>query len=173
MAEVTPLQSAYRLLTSEQEVYLRLHPPGEAIIKALRVLLEQDRHLLDIDANERSITFRFAMHLQPQLTDWEVDCEFNRDGVDPKRLGHLELYPDSEDDDAKTVFPDVIAHRRGTKDNYLVVEFKKSTSRVDRDIDRRKLVGYQRQLGYAYALFVEVGTGGQANIAHVEWVTLD
>ena len=173
MAEMTSSQSGYRLLTTEQEAYLRLHPPGEAIIHALRVLLECDARLLDIDANERSITFRFAMYLQSQLTDWEVDCEFNRDGVEPKRLGHLELYPDSEDNEAKTVFPDVIAHRRGTKENFLVVEFKKSTSCVDRDIDRRKLVGYKRQLGYAYALFVEVGTGGQANIARVEWVTFD
>lgn len=51
---------------------------------------------------------------------WTVDCEYNRDGTEPKRLGHLELYPDSEDDEAKTVFPDVIVHRRGTRKNYLV-----------------------------------------------------
>ena len=96
MAEMTSSQSGYRLLTTEQEAYLRLHPPGEAIIHALRVLLECDARLLDIDANERSITFRFAMYLQSQLTDWEVDCEFNRDGVEPKRLGHLELYRSSK-----------------------------------------------------------------------------
>lgn len=70
----------------------------------------------------------------------------------------------------KTVFPDVIAHRRGTKQNFLVLEFKKSTSHVDRETDRRKLLGYKRQLGYAHALFIEVGTGGQANIAALEWI---
>lgn len=139
-------------------------------MRALRDLLERDNHLLHIDANERSITFRFAMHLQVHLQEWEIDCEFNRDGVEPKRLGHLELYPDSEDEEAKTVFPDVIAHRRGTKENFLVLEFKKSTSHVDREIDRRKLLGYKRQLGYTYALFIEVGTGGQASIDALEWI---
>ncbi|OIQ78007.1 hypothetical protein GALL_402950 [mine drainage metagenome] len=157
-------------LSADQLEYLGLHPQGEAVAWALSELLANDHDLLELDANERSITFRFAMYLQPRFPDWTVDCEFNRDGVEPKRLGHLELYPDSEDEEAKTVFPDVIVHRRGTKQNYLVVEFKKSTSRVGRQIDLRKLRGYKQQLGYVHALFVEVGTGGQASVAALEWV---
>ena len=157
-------------LSVAQRDYLGLHTPGEAVIHALSDLLTHDYHLLNVDANERSITFRFAIYLQARLPDWMVDCEFNRDGVEPKRLGHLELYPDSEDEEAKTVFPDVIVHRRGTKENYLVIEFKKSTSRVDRQIDIRKLGGYKQQLGYKHALFIEVGTGGQACVAALEWV---
>ncbi len=156
-------------LSKGQIQYLNHHSPGEAVARALSELLVNDRDLLGIDANERSITFRFAMYLQQHLPDWTVDCEYNRDGVEPKRLGHLDLYPDSEDDDAKTVFPDVIVHRRGTRNNYLVLEFKKSTSRVDRQIDLRKLRGYKQQLGYEYALFVEVGTDGRAVIAMLEW----
>jgi hypothetical protein len=68
------------------------------------------------------------------------------------------------------VFPDVIVHLRGTKKNYLVLEFKKSTSRLDRQIDLRKLRGYKEQLGYTHALFVEVGAGGQASVTRLEWV---
>lgn len=163
-------EHAFRPLTAEQEAVLHQQAPGEAVLFALRDLLEYDNRLLHVDANERSITFRFAMPLQQYLQDWEIDCEFNRDGVEPKRLGHLELHPDSEDEEAKTVFPDVIAHRRGTKQNFLVLEFKKSTSHVNREIDRRKLLGYKRQLGYAHALFIEVGTGGQANVSALEWI---
>lgn len=165
----TPEQ-AFRPLTAEQEALLCLHPPGEAVRCALCDLLERDNHLLRIDANERTITFRFAMHLQTHMQAWEIDCEFNREGVEPKKLGHLGLYPDSEDDEAKTVFPDVIAHRRGTQENFLVLEFKKSTSRIDRRIDRHKLLGYKGQLGYTHALFVEVGTGDQASVAMLEWM---
>lgn len=168
--EAFSFESVFRPLLAEQEAYLRLYPPGEAVLLALRDLLERDSRLLYIDANERSITFRFAMHLQSHLREWEIDCEFNRDGVEPKRLGHMELYPDSGDEEAKTVFPDVITHRRGKKENFLVVEFKKSTSHVDRSIDRRKLLGYKRQLGYEHALFVEVGSGGQASITSLEWI---
>ena len=156
-------------LTAAQIAYLKHHPPGDAVVHALSELLVNDHDLLGIDANERSITFRFAMYLQCHFPDWTVDCEYNRDGIEPKRLGHLELYPDSEDDEAKTVFPDVIVHRRGTRNNYLVLEFKKSTSRVDRQIDLRKLRGYKQQLGYEHALFVEVGTEGRAIITMLEW----
>jgi len=156
-------------LSAEQEAYLSRTPAGTAVSRALRDLLERDAHLLQVDANERSITFRFATYLQAYLPEWEVDCEFNRDGIEPKRLGHLALYPDDHDDEAKTVYPDVIAHHRGEADNFLVLEFKKSTSHVSRDIDRRKLQGYKRQLGYAHALFVEVGTGGQACVVGLQW----
>lgn len=156
-------------LSADQIQYLNHHSPGEAVADALSELLVNDHHLLSIDANERSITFRFAMYLQQRFPDWTVDCEYNRDGTDPKRLGHLELYPDSEDDEAKTVFPDVIVHQRGTRRNHLVLEFKKSTSRVDRQIDLRKLRGYKQQLGYEHALFVDVGTQDQAIVVALEW----
>lgn len=156
-------------LSADQIQYLNRHAPGGAVARALSELLLNDHDLLGIDANERSITFRFAMYLQRRFADWTVDCEYNRDGADPKRLGHLELYPDREDDEAKTVFPDVIVHRRGTRQNHLVLEFKKSTSRVDRQIDLRKLRGYKQQLGYEHALFVEVGTEGRAIITALEW----
>jgi hypothetical protein len=159
-----------KMLIDEQMSELRRYPPGEAVGQALSELLEKDCYLLNIDANERSITFRFAMHLQKHLPEWTVDCEYNRDGIDPKRLEHLGLYPPSDDEDAQTVFPDVIVHRRGTGQNYLVVEFKKSTSRVNRQIDLRKLLGYRQQLGYVHALFIEVGTDGQATIEKLKWV---
>ncbi|EPM0017893.1 hypothetical protein ABE612_08835 [Achromobacter xylosoxidans] len=156
-------------LSEDQIQYLNSHPPGEAVARALSELLDNDQDLLGVDANERSITFRFALYLQQHFPDLTVDCEYNRDGIEPKRLGHLELYPDSEDDDAKTVFPDVIVHQRGTRKNHLVLEFKKSTSHVDRQIDLRKLRGYKQQLGYEHALFVEVGTEGKAIITALEW----
>lgn len=157
-------------LTPEQIHYLIQYAPGEAVSHALSELLFIDHDLLGIDANERSITFRFAMYLQQCFPGWTVDCEYNRDSIEPKRLRHLELYPDSEDVEAKTVFPDVIVHRRGTRQNHLVLEFKKSTSRVDREIDLLKLRGYKQQLGYEHALFVEVGTEGQSIITALEWV---
>lgn len=162
--------TSVKALSPAQRDYLGVHACGEAVIDALSNLLAHDSYLLTVDANERSIVFRFAIYLQARLSDWSVDCEFNRDGVEPKRLGHLELYPGSDDEEAKTVFPDVIAHHRGTDENYLVVECKKSTSRVDRQIDIRKLRGYKEQLGYVHALFIEVGTGGQACIDTLEWV---
>jgi hypothetical protein len=105
---------------------------GSAVKHALEAFLENDSQLLRIDANERSITARIAMYLQQALPQLHVDCEYNRDGVNPKRLAHFHLFPEAEDTEAKTVFPDIIAHVRGTNKNYLVIELKKSTNTVPR-----------------------------------------
>jgi hypothetical protein len=126
--------------------------------------------LLLLDANERAITHRFAMYLQERLPEWQVDCEYNRDGHNPKR-GNLEkLYPADDDTDGATVFPDVIAHRRGRADNYLVIEFKKLKYGCDPQSDRRKLHAYKEELGYAFALFVALGVERDCGTLHAEWV---
>jgi hypothetical protein len=145
--------------------------PGPSVFGALCDLLEKDGQLLRIDVNERSIVHRFALYLQQKMPSLHVDCEYNRDGVDPKHIEHFYLDPSSEDTEAKTVFPDVIAHIRGTDKNYLVIELKKSTNRVSRDVDFAKLRGYKRDLGYKHALFIELLAGdANADVAYVEWV---
>ena len=82
----------------------------------------------------------------------------------------MEIHPDQEDTFARTVFPNIIVHRRDTQDNYLVIEAKKSTNPDDRDIDFDKLTGYKRQLGYRHALFLELAANGEAGIIRAEWL---
>jgi hypothetical protein len=144
--------------------------PGAAVLNALRTLLLHDAFLLEIDANERSIAYRLAMYLQLQLPDFHVDCEYNRDGIDPKKIQHLGLYPDDEDTEARTAFPDIIAHKRGTVENYLAIELKKSTNSTQRAIDYAKLRGYKKNLGFQFALFIELGTGNKAEVSVIDWV---
>ena len=67
METLKPNVPAKRFLTEWQEEYLRGRPPGDAVIYALQTLMELDGRLLDIDANEHSIIFRFAMYLQAKL----------------------------------------------------------------------------------------------------------
>lgn len=144
---------------------------GDQVKRALERLLELDGFLLTVDANERSITHRLAMHLQQEFYDWHVDCEYNRDGHDPKELsiGHLE--PDEHDTQAQTVFPDIIVHIRGRPENLLVIEIKKSTSKVPADKDMTKLVEYQRQLGYRFALFLELLTSAnRPDVSRALWI---
>jgi hypothetical protein len=149
---------------------LQEQPPGDALLEALKDLLHHDSFLLRVDANERSIAYRLGMHLQSSFPKWHVDCEYNRDGVDPKKISHLGLYPNEEDSDARTAFPDIIVHRRGTPDNFLVLELKKSTNKTDRAVDFAKLRGYKRCLGFKFAAYLEFATGGQAGISDLEWV---
>jgi hypothetical protein len=143
---------------------------GGRVLTALRRLIENDRHLLEVDANERSLTHCLAMYLKDEFPSLDVDCEYNRDGIDPKRLPPLDLHPDSADENAQTVFPDIIVHRRGSNDNILVIELKKTSNRQSRDTDFSKLRGYRRDMGYHAALFVELSVGGAAGVSDVQWV---
>lgn len=117
--------------------------------KAYGHLLERDWMLLAIDANERSITHKLGEHLQREFPNWHVDCEYNRDGHQAKRLDWTEVR--SDDTNATTVFPDIIVHHRGTNENLIVIEAKKSTTSANGE-DRNKLERYKEQLGYRFAV---------------------
>lgn len=145
-------------------------PPGEFVARALDQLFSRDGILLELDANERSIAYRLAMYLQAELPTLNVDCEYNRDGIDPKKIQHLYLVPNDEDTEAKTVFPDIIAHVRNSENNYLVVELKKTTNTVSRDTDIAKLRGYKNALGYEFALFIELIAAANPDVKTIQWV---
>lgn len=101
----------------------------------------------------------------------DVDCEYNRDDHDPKEMFLPGGQGDAYDTDAQTVYPDIIVHRRKTNENLLVMEFKKTSSRVGDTKDFLKLHEYKRQLHYQYAIFVELGVGASSmGISRVEWV---
>lgn len=137
---------------SEEEIKQR-------VIVALCRLYLNDRDLLEIDANERTITHKLAEYLQDEFPEWHVDCEYNRRGDQVKRLdiiGNWCVRPD--DTEAKTVFPDVIIHQRRTNANLVVIEVKKSSGHGDtRDIE--KLQSFVRDPAYMYGfgLFIRLG----------------
>lgn len=56
------------------------------------------------------------------------------------------------DTEARTVYPDIIIHHRGTDDNLVVIEIKKTTSQEANDFDRRKLLAFREQLRYCHAV---------------------
>jgi RNA-splicing ligase RtcB len=131
----------------------------QRVLRAADALLECDPYLLTCDLNERSITHKFAEHLQQEFREWNVDCEYNRDRHDPKRLALPPRHNiDSDDLHAKTVFPDIIIHRRGTDENIAVVEVKKSTNPEGDEWDLMKLAAFKNQLGYRVALFFRFKT---------------
>lgn len=141
-----------------------------AVDEALGQLLRADSDILKMDINERSISHRLAGYLEPFFPGWNVDCEYNRNHDDPKRLNIPRRNIDSDDIQATTVFPDIIVHKRGTDDNLLVIEMKKTTSKENDDYDFGKLKAFKDQLKYQYALFIKVKTGGQADIETCDWL---
>ncbi len=147
----------------------------ERVCAALSKLLEKDHYLLEKDVNERSITHRLGIYLQEMFPEWHVDCEYNLDGDDPKRLeGFIDkLWREYERFDVAltdqelqqykedtTVSPDIIVHKRGTECNLLVIEAKKNHSAErDKIRDCVKLSEYVNQLGYKHALFLKLEVG--------------
>ncbi|MHA7229462.1 hypothetical protein ACVT98_09585 [Vibrio campbellii] len=143
----------------------------EKLTRALDKLVRDDAYLLEIDANERSISHRLAVYLESEFTEWHIDCEYNRDIEDPKRLNIDPIRTDSTDTQGKTVFPDIIVHARGQANNLLVIEMKKTSSGVLDDFDHAKLAAFRRELGYQHAAFVKVITRSEtAGYEPIVWL---
>lgn len=143
----------------------------ELLSKALTTLFVEDQDLPH-DANERTWTHRLAFWIEVLLRergwDFSVDCEYNRNGVVPKRLHRtllrqVELLGSAEEiltrPTARTVFPDIVIHRRGSAGpNLIVIEVKREGA--DRDevaVDCEKLRLYVSEFGYRHAFFVTLG----------------
>ena len=129
-------------------------------------MIEKDHYLLQIDANERAISHRPGLYLQLLFDDWHVDCEYNRNLDDPKRLKTYKRFFDADQrawniraSDPITVFPDIIVHERGTRNNLLLIEIKKTTSQIGSEVDYFKLREFKYQYGYIHALFLKLITG--------------
>jgi hypothetical protein len=113
-------------------------------------------------AHERSTAHRLAVHMEPHFSGhWNVDCEYDRDGLTKKTLeGIAECSTRRTTDE---ILPDILVHRRerqGRPHNLLVIELKKDA--VEDPCDLRKLElmthpngHYQYQLG----LYINIDGG--------------
>jgi len=129
----------------------------EKVRTALINLFKDDYQLLHINASERSISHKLAEHLQKEFVEHKVDCEYNRHGEEPKRMNFVDVGEIAQDDrEGKTVYPDIIVHRRGNDDdNLLVIEIKKSNSRSGKEQDLSKLTKFTgKQFSYKIGLFL-------------------
>jgi len=152
---------------TQQDVHRR-------ISQALETLHAKDQYLLDHDVHERTIAQRLAIYLEHEFAGWHVDCEYNRNLGDVKRISALlqncaQKYPSSEQPSTSgqvQVYPDIIVHCRGTNNqNLLVIELKKAPHCTA--CDKIKLRHYQKELHYRFALSLSVAVSA----AHADkWV---
>jgi hypothetical protein len=146
---------------------------ARAVGASLDALWAHDMHLLEANTSERSLTHQLAVHLSDQFPHYQVDCEYNRDGFDVKRLALHERTEVSDDSvDAVTVFPDIIVHARGRSDrNLLVIEVKKASSGVSDSYDMLKLAAFKRDLGYVHAAHLRIGVRlDGVPITELKWI---
>jgi hypothetical protein len=145
-----------------------------SLMRAIAALRKNDFQLLEGDANERSITHKLAEYLRVEFSDWgDVDCEYNLQGHGCTKTLRLPSKKKTTFDDtrARTVFPDIVVHRRTAPDNLLVIEAKKSTSRIKDSWDYKKLKAFKAEKNYTFAVFLRFYTGGDWQTdPEMEWI---
>lgn len=140
--------------------------------KIVDSFLAVEAYLLINNSSERAITHRLAVMLENNFDEWDIDCEYNRNQDEVKRL--MYAIPSEHSVEEKDVVPDIIIHERMTENNLLVVEVKKSTNHETNDKDLAKLRAFKEQLSYQNALFVRFLVGVEKpDIEHMEWVLGD
>lgn len=138
---------------------------------ALKRLYYFDHEIISNNSHERSITHRLAIHLGEVFYEgWDIDIEYNRNLGNTKKIDvintlvkRLKSKIDNDEDiisGRRSVYPDIIVHRRNSADNLLVVEVKKmnvSEQLEQYDIDKLKAYITEETLKYQYAAFIKIG----------------
>ncbi len=144
------------------------------LIKAIKEFLLREEFILVNDLNERTLSHKLAEYLQKYFSDFNVDCEYNRmkgkNADSPfitKTLNLKEEDVKNSDTTGKTVYPDIIIHKRGNnKDNFLVIEVKKKCNNGNKNFDFEKLEAYTNQLKYKYGIYLEFNKN---KISQIKW----
>lgn len=123
-----------------------------------------DWSLVEENVSERAICHRLANYIQDQFPDWDVDCEYNRNFAADGLVKELpwsgqEFYDDDDqkflqgkDSRMRRVLPDIIVHKRGSQDNYIVIEVKKRTNLDinNEKFDKTKLKTFKENVSFKY-----------------------
>ena len=137
------------------------------VVSALKVFYTRETHLLEKDLGERTLTHRLAVYLESQFAGWEVDCDYSRLGERTLRLPRGSIVS-TDDHLGKSVYPDIVVHRREVPNNLLAIEVRKESNHQPPEHDRHKLRGLtDPHLWFAYSIgvFLVLGKKGVTSSA--------
>jgi len=138
------------------------------IEELLREFVVEQQDLFLNDVSEQAISHHLATKLASCFSGWHVDCEYNRNGNDVKKL--MYALSDHGRVTSRNVVPDIIIHKRMTPVNLLAIEVKKSTNIENSFKDLAKLEAFKVQLLYQHTLFVRFLAGAHGTgVADVVW----
>lgn len=110
----------------------------DKVVRALGEFYARETYLLEKDLGERTLTHRLAVHLERQFEGWDVDCDYDRLGERTLRLPKGSIVS-TDDHLGKSVYPDIVVHRRAVPENLLAVEVRKASNHQPPEHDRHKL----------------------------------
>lgn len=124
------------------------------VVAALREFYARETFLFDRDLGERTLTHRFAVQIEKQFTEWEVDCDYNRLGERTLRMPRGSIIS-TDDEIGKSIFPDIAVHQRAIPENLLAIEVRKASNHQPVGHDQQKLRGLtDAHLWFAYSVGV-------------------
>ena len=157
---------------------------------ALQCFYLNDADLVHINAHERSMTFRLGMYLQLFFSDWNVDCEYNRNFCMQDYIKYLVTTPNckkyvecklcGKKHAGCRVFPDIIIHKRKDKENLLVIEAKIKAGEISKQShgnktkikkDKDKIEEYLKSnmFEYQYGLFISFEASISDTLKELRW----
>ena len=94
-------------------------------LEGLKSFLDKEKTLLEVNnIHEESISSKLMCHLSQYFSQYDVDCEYNKQGDNPKEL------------EGNKIRTDIVVHRRKMHEyNLLIIEIKKN-SESNKDITR-------------------------------------
>lgn len=102
------------------------------VLLAIHRLYSMDHSIIRRGVHEMTLTFRLGFYLQEYFPEHDVDCEYNRNGNDPKST--------PETARGHSTRPDILVHRRGENfpHNLVLIEAKRTGAQIS-ERDRRKV----------------------------------
>jgi hypothetical protein len=126
----------------------------DKVVSALREFYARESFLFEKDLGERAVTHRLAVYIERQFPGWEVDCDYDRLGERTLRMPKAAIVS-TDDHLGKSIYPDIVVHRRAVPDNLLAVEVRKATNHQPPEHDQHKLCALtDPYLWFAYQIGV-------------------
>ena len=144
-----------------------MHSELEKVVAALKVFYAREMFLFEHDLGERALTHRFAVQLERQFPEYQVDCDFDRLGQRTLKLPHGSIVS-TDDHLGKSIYPDIVVHQRSVPKNHIAIEIRKASNHQPIEHDRHKLRALTDQhVWFAYWIGVLL-TLGKAGVTAPE-----
>jgi hypothetical protein len=144
-----------------------MHAELNKVVAALEAFYSREKYLLDNDVGERALTHRLAVHVERQFDGWDVDCDYDRLGERTLLMPHGSIVS-TEDRLSKSIFPDIVVHRREVPNNLVAIELRKASNHQPIEHDQLKLKALtDPHIWFAYAVGVLLVLA-RKNIVHAE-----
>jgi hypothetical protein len=131
----------------------------DKVVAALKEFYAREAFLFARDLGERTLTHRLAVCLERQFPGFQVDCDYDRLGERTLLLPHGTIVS-TDDHLGKSIYPDIVVHRREIPNNLLAIEVRKQGNHQPIGHDEQKLSALtDPHLWFAYGIGVLVTLG--------------